>query len=378
MKPRVLPLALALALLLTGCGGDFLPQAKDIAHTEIMRTLAVDQEEDGRFAVTASGGVRSGDEGSESQPPVVLTARGMTVANTCLTIELAGDSDISYSHVLECLIGEGMARESVWPLVDYMERDYETRMSARVFLVRGMTAGELVTAATSDQTAVTDRLEAVARDVPLREADWPYTMNNLLLDLKDNNTSLLPVVYLDEEGENPELCPGGLAWLKDGAYRGTLDTRLSRVAWLLQNTPENSNFEVELGEGGVASLRLSSAQRAIAPQWEDGRLSGLTVTLRLGVALADLRGAGEDAGGERFLKELEGAVSDYLKEGAEEVIALSQKEGADFLHLRREIAVKSAPHKAALEEHWEEWFPGLPVTVEAEVAVERSYDTSLP
>lgn len=378
MRVKLIPIVTALALLCTGCSGNFLPQSQDIAHTEIMQTLAVDRASNGLYTVTAAGGVRSGDQGSDSQPPVVLSASGVTIANACLTIELAGDSNISYSHVLECLIGEDTARESVWPLVDYMERDYETRMNAKVFVTEGMTAKELIDAATQEQTAVTDRLEAIARDVPMKESDWPYTLNMLLQDLSDNGAALLPVLYLDESGENPEVCPGGLAWFKDGAMRGILSKPLSRAAWLLQNAPENSIFEVELPEGGAASLRLTSVKRTLSPKWENGTLTGLAVNLKIGVALADLQSDQRHTQGTELLPTLEGTISDYLEQGMGEVIALSQQEGADFFHLSREIAVQSAPHKAALNAHWEEWFPKLPVEVQVETTVERSYDTSLP
>lgn len=371
-------LTASLLFPLSGCADTFFPAAEDIAHTEMMETLAVDAGEGGLFRVTASGGVRPGDDGGESQPPVILSAQGVTIANACLTIELAGDSDISYSHVLECVLGEDLARESVRPLVEYLERDYETRMSAKVFLASDRPAGELLTACGDAQTAVTDRLEAIARDVPLSAEDWPYTLNTLAQDLADNGAALIPTVYLDESGENPELCPGGLAWLRDGKLGGILSDRLSRAAWLLEGRPENSIFEVELSDGGTAALRLNRVEQTLTPVWSGDTLAGMQYQAKVGVALADYQSGDEDLHGEALLSALEGAVSRYLENSTEELLRLSQEEGADFLHLCREMALQSPAHKVALAEHWEDWFPALTLEAEVETEVERSYNSSLP
>lgn len=370
-------LALLLCLPLSACGDTFLPSSQDITHVEMMRTLAVDMGENGLFSITASGGVRPGSQTSDSQPPVVLSANGTTIAGTCLTIRTAGDKNVSYSHVLECLIGERLARQGVEPVADYLERDYETRMNTKLFLVEGMEPGELIQEATTEQNAVTDRLEAIGRELPLKSEAWPYTLRNLLSDLADNGAALIPVVGLDTSGETPEISPEGLGWLKDGAYVDKLDRNLSQAACILTSHAESGMFEVESEDGGRAAVKLTDTDCTLTPVWEDGRLTGLNASIQVKADLSDLEGATLEGQGMALLTSLEDAVSAHLKRGAEEVIALSQQEGADFLHLQRELAVKSPSRKRALAENWDEWFPSLKVTVEVTTAIERSYDTNL-
>lgn len=371
-------LAAAFCLLLAGCSDTFLPSAQDITHVEMMRTLAVDVGENGLFSITASGAVRPGSQTSDSQPPVVLSASGTTVAGVCLTIRTAGDKNVSYSHVLECLIGERLARQGVAPVADYLERDYETRMSTKLFLVEGLEPGELILEATTEQNAVTDRLEAIARDLPLKSEAWPYTLRELLSDLKDNGAALLPVISLDTSGETPEICPEGLGWLKDGAYMGALGRKASQAACVLTGNAESGMFEVELSGGGQAAVKLTETECSLTPEWDGARLTGLTAEIQVKADLAELEGTVLTGREAEVLASLEDAVAAYLKEGAEEVVALSQREGADFLHLRREIAVKCPSKKQALEESWDAWFPALDVTAEVSANLERSYDTNLP
>ncbi|MCD7856282.1 MAG: Ger(x)C family spore germination C-terminal domain-containing protein [Clostridiales bacterium] len=367
-------LAAALAVSLTGCGSDFLPKGKEIAQIELMRTLAVDEAEGGLTRVTAAGGVRSDPEGGDSQPPVVLTAQGLTVAATCLTIRTAGDSTVSYSHVQECLIGEDMARQSLEPIVDYLERDYATRMDTKLFIVQGATAGELVEGYTTGQDAATDRLEAIARELPLKSEGWPYTLRHLLSDLKDNGSALMPMVTLDDSGETPDIQAAGLCWLEDGRMAGTLDRRLSQAASLITGNGESAVFELELEEG-AAALNLTDADCATPPQWEGERLTGLTLTLTAECALTELQGYNLQQEGTALLDELEAALSDYLRQGVEEVVTLSQSEGVDFLHLRRLAAMACPGKKEVLNECWSSDFAALALETEAEVTLERSYDT---
>ncbi len=366
--------AAALSALLTGCGSDFLPQGKEITQIELMRTLAVDAGEGGLTTVTAAGGVRSDPDGGDSQPPVVLTATGLTVADACLTIRTAGESTVSYSHVQECLIGEDMARQSMEPIVDYLERDYATRMDTKLFIVQGATAGELVEGYTTEQSAVTDRLEAISRELPLKSEAWPYTLRHLLSDLKDNGAALVPLVALDDSGETPDIQAVGLCWLEDGVMAGTLNRRLSQAASLITGNGESDVFEVALDTGGAA-LKLTSADCAILPQWEGDRLTGLTLTLTAECALTELQGHNLQQEGTALLDQLEVALSDYLRQGMEEVLALSQSEGVDFLHLRRLAAMACPGKKNTLNECWNSSFAALELEVDAQVTLERSYDT---
>ncbi|MCD8340990.1 MAG: hypothetical protein LUC87_02410 [Clostridiales bacterium] len=367
-------LTAALAVTLTGCGSDFLPKGREITQIELVRTLAVDRAEDGMTQVTAAGGVRSDPEGGDSQPPVVLAAQGLTVAAGCLTIRTAGEHTVSYSHVLECLIGEDMARQSLEPIVDYLERDYDTRMDTKLFIVQGGTAGELVESATTEQNAVTDRLEAIARDLPLKSEGWPYTLRHLLSDLKDNGAALMPMVTLDGSGETPEIQAVGLCWLEDGRMAGTLDRRLSQAASLITGHGESAVFELAL-EDGSAAVRLTDARCDILPQWEGERLAGLKLTLTAECALVELQGHDLQQEGTALLDRLETALSDHLRQGMEEVLALSQSEGTDFLHLRRLAAMACPGKKETLNQCWSGDFAALTLETEAEVTLERSYDT---
>jgi hypothetical protein len=130
-------------------------------------------------------------------------------------------------------------------------------------------------------------------------------------------------------------------------------------------------LEVALPNGASAAVRLSKAQCETSPTWQGDKLTGLKLTLTLEGELANLQGTTLGEGGTSF-DQLEAAVSDYLKETGGEVIALSQQEETDFLHLRRQVGLKSAAHKGALEAGWEDWFPTLPIQVEAQVTIRRS------
>jgi spore germination protein KC len=363
-------LLLALLLTLSGCQDTFLPKAQDITYVELMRTIAVERGENGLLSVTASGAVRRQDEGS-SQPPMVLSAEGLTMAAACLTIRTAGNSNVCYGHVKECLIGETLAAEGIQPVVDDLERDYETQLSTKLFLVSGLTPAELIQQATTEESAVTDRLEAIARDLPLKSEAWPYTLKHLLSDLKDNGAALMPVVTLNQEGETPEIVLEGLGWFRQGTYQGMLDHALSQGACLLTGNAENGMLEVALPNGASAAVRLSKAQCETSPTWQGDKLTGLKLTLTLEGELANLQGTTLGEGGTSF-DQLEAAVSYYLEETGGEVIALSQQEETDFLHLRRQVGLKSAAHKGALEAGWEDWFPTLPIQVEAQVTIRRS------
>ena len=89
---------------LTGCGGrSWLPYAREMGETALLRTMGLDSSGE-RVELTVSTGSRSG--GGEA---LVLSAFGDSVPAAALAVQSLGDSYVYYGHVDQLLSGEDLS-----------------------------------------------------------------------------------------------------------------------------------------------------------------------------------------------------------------------------------------------------------------------------
>lgn len=368
-------LLMALCLFMTGCSGDFFPVARDITNVELMRTMALDKGEDGNISVTFSGGVRPGDQGSEAQPPVILTREASTVFAACLTIQTYGDGYVSYGHISQCVLSAESSDKAVSDLLDFLERDFEMRLDTDIYVTTEGKAADLLTEVASKNKAATDRLDSISRDLPLESYGWPVLVRDFLIDIEDNGCAMAPVVRLTEEEDETTISCDNMCWFQDGKYKDELDQDLSRAAAILTGQATSSPVEVTLSDGSTVGLRLTDVKCSWKLDWKEGVLAGAEVQVSAKADLAELQGDA-DIYQYSVQEEIDQKLSEELKKPLQELLELSQKEKADFLHLGRKFGVQSPSKSYALKEHWDEWFPEMRFQVKVDSVVERSYDVN--
>lgn len=374
-KAQAILLAGAVSLSLTGCSGDFFPTARDITNVQLMRTMALDQGEDGKLLVTVSGGVRPGDEGSEAQPPVILSWEADTAFSACLTIQTYGDGYVSYAHVGQCVISADASEWAIDGLFDFVERDFDMRVDTNLYVAEQSAASDILTEVASEHQSASDRLDSIKRDLPMESEGWPVTLRDLLIDLEDNGCAMVPVVELkEEEGEKTIGC-NKMGWFREKNYGGTLTSEQSRAAAMLIGQAHSGAVELELSDGSKIGLRLTNVQSSWEPVWEGNRLTGAKASVNITADLAEQQGAA-DIYALEVQREMKEKLSEKIKSQLKELLELSQEENADFLHLRRTLGVRCPARYRLLEEKWEEWFPELELDVEVDSTIERSYDVN--
>ena len=363
----------ALLLLLTGCEGDLLPKARDITTVELMQVIALDKGEGGNLIVTAASGTHSGGQSGEPKPPVVLKGESSTVFGACMSIQSEGNGYASFGHVEQCVLSAKATEQSMSSLLDFLERDPEMRMEAHLYVTEQDPAAELLTEVDEKEQSAAERLEAIGRELTIESFGWPVTVRDFMIDMEENSCGLLPVLKLVEEEKKKTIRCESMGWIQNGDYQGTLPPEQARAAAILEGKLDTGGIELHLSDGSVAGLKLTQANCTLDPVWSGGRLTGISIHVDAKADLAELQGPADLYSG-AVQKELSQGMERQLKGDVQELLALSQKEEADFLHMERKLRVKSPAKAGEMEEHWEEWFPELNMSVEVHGVIERSYD----
>lgn len=391
MRRRILLLVGLAAVYLTISKGisDFLPQARDITQTKLVRTLAIDRgEEEGMLKLTASGTVVPASDGGESQKPMLLTTEAKTILAGAMDLQRQSDGYVEFGHLTECVIGQDQAAEGMQGVIDFIERDYSTRLDTDLYILMGDSAQAAAEGLASKHTDLPGRLEAIRQDETLGGHLWDYNLREIISQLEDNGSALIPALTLEDDpdydenqldsGPKKRLRLAGLAWLKDHRLGGLLTGEESRGAALIMDQDQLDVLEVTMENGAVIGVQLVYARSFLEPEFDRaGRLVSLEVVIRMKGDLNEIRGWADPLE-EGTLEEMEQSCLRQLEELCQKALDRSVEEETDLFHLRRRLVTQCPLRARALEENWEEWFPEIRFTVRAEGHIERSYDVNRP
>ena len=366
--------AAACAALAGSAPLDALPYAYEIEDTVLLRTLGVDmatQRLDG-VAVTASSGERPAVGDSPGQAGVVLSAQADTVSAARTMMQSYGKDELFFGDVEQVVVGEGLAQRGLDDLLALMARDPELRLEARLWVVRGGSASDVLFGG-EESGGVDDRLDAMESNADQGAATLPRTAREALVDLARSGTTFLPALAQgpSRPGDGAEgdttVSTAGYALFRDGALCGWAAGEEAHGIHLLLGRADGGLLECAAPDGARVALLLTGVRTGYTPIFRGGALAGLEVKCKVEARRAEVRGG--DALSREELAWLEAETARLCRTRMETALSHSRALEADYLNLRQRAALSAPWRKDELEQDWEEDFPGLTFTVNVQVKV---------
>ena len=355
MRVTLTALALAGMLLLSGCSATLLPYAREMGDMALLRTMGVDAGEgDYQVEVTVSTGKRAYGLQGESQPSLVLSAQRESLSAACLAMQGLSDSYVFYGYVDQLLLGEGLIKRSVWPVLDYFAQDAQLGLGVQLWVVRGGTAAQAVQA--GGESGVENRLSTLQTD------------REVFSDLLERGSAYLPALRVqetDQEGQTA-LLEAGYAVLKDGILAGYLEGESAKGLELLVNQAPSDVLEVPLSQGRVV-VRVTGSALVCTPKMENGQLTAVDLNCWVTAEVAEVEGelSQED------LEQVKQAVDSRQQRRITQALERLQSWGADCVGLGQRLAMADPDRGEKLLEQWPEVFSSLPVQVSVETSLTR-------
>ena len=174
-RAQTLALLLAAGLLCSGCSsGTISSNYRPVEDLTLVQTIGVDRAPEGVCLSASTGRV------GENEPPQRMTQTGETVLAALDRLQdRTPNAELFYAQTSYLLLGEeAAAAGELAPLLDFIARNPDMRLSAPLFLVRGATAQQAVMDTGDDRTDVTEALSALQKDTALSGAG-PDTRHQL-------------------------------------------------------------------------------------------------------------------------------------------------------------------------------------------------------
>ncbi len=345
-------------LVLPGCGRGLLAGTRDMERLLPVQTIGLDRAGDG-----VALGISTGP-GPDDAPPLVLRCASSGVEPAIRRLQsYSPEDELFYAHVRYILLGESMAGTGILPLLDWVERSPSMRMDTAMLLVRGSAGGALADTA-AGSSDVTRRLAALQREAEGRGLRV-RSLREIAVSLLERGCALCLAIreepaadaVVTEDAAAVTVVPTGYALLRAEAEPVFLTEAETMGAALL--TGGVNGVTAELG-GSVLEVFSPGAEITVLRD-ADGAPAGLLI--RCGLTAGVLE---REAGAEADTAALEALFSRTAEAWLAAAAARAQALGCDFLGL------SDALRRDGPEALW----ASLPVTVEADAVIDRSYDLS--
>lgn len=367
MKRLFKCIAAALCLsLLTGCSsGSIYSNYRETEQLMVVQTMGFDKAPKG-FSVSVSAG------GEEKITRMAAEAESISLAEQIMQ-DYSAAEEIFYAHTSYIAIGEEAAKSGLSHYLDFIGRSTQMRMDTPLFIVAGGRASELVLGSGNEEYDATDVLKSLERNVKKRGDLQIFTAGEVTAQLDRNGAALICAVRcvqakdsLYDSQDELTAIPDGYAVIKGKKMIGQISYHDALAVGLLQNKAGPCRLTVSTKDGNAA-LQLDDCKCTIEPVYEDGKLSGLSVDVKLRTAMLE---RGETIN----LEDVTAALKKDIKLRLVNVLNLSKLTGCDFLQLGSSLEAKHPFSAVGMGQDFQDALPDIYYIINVSAEIDRSFD----
>jgi len=366
------------------------PFTTELDRIEFIRVVGIDKspEKEGYIRLSFNTKGMGGGPQTGSTEIIILTmyAEGATIAEAAQNFTKFMDREPYWGHLEYVLISEEIAKEGILKHLDWFFRKAEVRLNARVFVVKGQPASEVIAKGASKNKFLHERLQnlvenqghhSILTDVDLIEIMYIENMQEKSLCLtyiEMINTSEIGGSY---DSEVMEIKAGGLCFFDGDRLAGYLDEKKSRGVNWLRNELGTGILNIHSPSGSKISSEFVDKKVKIIPKKENGKLS-INIKIMLTVAVTEIQST-ENIFKEDTLKALENQISQEIKNEVEDAIKFAQKQELDFIGMGGVVYRKyPIEWQDIYKDNWKSIFPKLKISVEVDSKIRRTYNIRQP
>lgn len=367
MKRLFKCIAAALCLsLLTGCSsGSIYSNYRETEQLMVVQTMGFDKAQKG-FSVSVSTG------GEEKITRMAAEAESISLAEQKMQ-DYSAAEEIFYAHTSYIAIGEDAAKSGLSHYLDFIGRSTQMRMDTPLFIVTGGRASELVLGSGNEEYDATDVLKSLERNVEKRGDLQIFTAGEVTAQLDRNGAALICAVKcvqakdsLYDSKDELTAIPDGYAVIKDRKMIGQISYHDALAVGLLQNKAGPCRLTVST-KGGNAALQLDDCECTIEPIYENEKIRGLSVDVKLRTAMLE-RGEAIN------LEDVTAALEKDIKLRLVNVLNLSKLTGCDFLQLGSSLEAKHPFSAGGMGQDFQEALPDIYYIINVSAEIDRSFD----
>ncbi|KNY25827.1 Ger(x)C family spore germination protein [Pseudobacteroides cellulosolvens] len=354
---------------------------REIDQLAVVAGVAIDKGKNEKFTITVE--IVETTSGKEQQTKSkTVTIEGKTIFDAVRhEISLIGKR-IYWSHAKVVIISKEIARDGILEVIDWFNRDAETRSDIHILVSKEKSAREILNAKGPTEEVTSFLLDDVitnersVSNAPHIEV-WRFTNS---LAAKGVGTIAGAVDLKEENGQSrPHIM--GTAIFKDDRLMGFIDGDETKYMLFIQDEVKGGVLVEEINSNGgkvsAVTLEIFKSHTKVNPAINDGKVE-MKIEVEVSTAIDELGSTInfiEDEG----RMALEEMAEKSLKKNIEGIIKKVQTEyGVDIFGFGTKLKEEKNKEWKTISGDWEENFKQLKVNVETKINIKNSAMLSKP
>ena len=353
---------------------------REIDKLEVVAGVAVDRGRNDRYKVTVEIAQISGGKESKTISKII-SMEGKTIFDAVRNIISLSGKRLYWSHAKIIILSKEIASEGVTKVLDWYNRDSETRNDVNILISRGKSAEEILRGREGTEGIKSFILDDMLKNQASLGKAPVISMFQFDNDLEAKGLSpIAPAVGLKQaDGEIlPQIM--GTAIFKKDKLAGFLDGEETKDLMFIKNKVKGGVIVAEpQGNEGVTpvSLEIFKSKTKVTPVLDEK-------DIKININIYTTVGIDEIEGMENFIDEegrnkLEQNAGEMLKERIESLIKKIQSDyGIDIFGFGARLREDKSKEWNRVSSNWDETFKNIKINIKVKVHVKNSAIFSKP
>ncbi|MFR9710877.1 Ger(x)C family spore germination protein [Paenibacillus sp. MB22_1] len=329
----------------------------------------------------------SGKIGRGGTPTTVYTAEGRSIMEAVRKASLQVPRLMSTAHVRIVVISEELARQGISDILDFLDRDSDIRLTAKIFIAKkGIRALDVI-AGLSPMGKITAYTLAQKAEMTSREygANYPVEVDDLIREVLVPNSG--PVINgvdivgsvrevrkknnLEETDNLGLLVMSNLAVFKGDQLKGWLNENESRGLIWLRDKLHNTSIVITPDDQGTITLDVRRSKTSIRAILKDGEDPIFVVKVMAQLSVREMDSP-IDFRDLATLDALEKDVNQEILKDIKAAVQTAQSLNSDVLCFGRTLELQHPKVWKQLKGQWSDIFPKVAVEYHIDSIVRNS------
>jgi len=326
LKISILIIILFLMALMSSCWDN-----RDLTKRTFIAGLGIDKIDGNRLKLTLQlikSYSTSEGENHNSDPIVNNVSNGETLHEAIRNQFNYINRKPFYSHIQTIIIGEALAKEGIKDVLDFFERDHETKLTPSILIAKGTTANEILNIDSKINKILTFDIKEICESSNVNLS----ILNTTLLEVLKNFSSVgrsatISTIEIIDDLNNPDIkginVEGGTVFKNDKLIGWLSPTETAGLKYIINETGSGIiNIKNPIHGKKQVAIEQTRAKGKMDALLENGKLT-LIVQVNSEGIIGNQEGIG-DLSNQGIIKEIEYRAEAVIKQQIEDVLKLTQ------------------------------------------------------
>ncbi len=349
----------------------------ELSDLMIIQGIGIDVAKEG-YKVTVEilnneqSGSPSGDSSAENKTKI-YNATGESVASALMKLTTKSGNKPFYAQNRVIVLGEATAQRNLTDVLDFFERNYDSRASQLICVAKDRKAEDIIRAKLLTDTVKSKILEKMLESSYEQSLVPRVRIVDAINTIKDDTTYLcIPAVAVQNNGANQDFTLEGCALFdKDESFCMYLSADDARGLAFLDNNIREGFISADLPNGQKATFVIVKGKTYYQIIKENGKLH-YRLSIDLVCDLEEVGGAEFFSTDDDFMEKIKGAAGASVAQLAENtLITLQSEHGGDGIRYGRRLYLYDNNEYEKLKSNWEKEFKNSLTSLKVQVTIRR-------